>query len=1041
VSWGQQFISNIQRLSHRLIGLMCLFYCLEVGVVHAVNPNIDIHHYVQKHYGIEQGLPQVSVLDISQDEQGYIWLGTQSGLVRFDGATFKVYGVDNQSIFPSVMVSHLLFDSKNRLWIVTAQGIVIKEKNQFKLYAFDYQKNGQVNDIVELEDGRVIVAANGLFELADSGPKGVFGVTQTIHSILVTERDIWLGGVGRLIQVNLESKREKQFGLSDPQNRITDLAIQNNHIWLGTLKGLYVLKNGQLLDQFERLSNNDPTITRLHSDQENRLWVGTKNMMYRLSDDKTEHISTQNPNSVTWPISFFEDREGNFWVGSRTDGLYKFWDGWARKYSDFEGLKHGFVWSVGSNQDALWLGTNSGLTSYNGQNFEVKVSADQLSDSEVYTLLAEENRILLGTKQGLAVFQNGNVTYPNIFKPLHHAQITVLTKDRFSDLWVGTASGLYQLSEGVLMEYGKRQGIDSDDIRAVYDSTKYGLFVGAMRGLYIKTGERFVVTGPEALRSAFVTAINQTSDGLLVIGTYTKGIFIFDGDKWSQITKDQGLYSNSIFSLLEVENYWWMSSHEGLSRIPMPQLGAFHRGIIGVVDKDIILSLNSNYQGAQKIRCCNGAGSAKGAFFQGALWYPTLDGVVKADPDHIIFNQNKPNVVIEQISFGEENFVLPQELQLSAQTAREVSIKYTALSFQNPENVKFRYRLTGYETQWSEFNNIREATYKNLKPGSYIFEVTASNNHGVWANQTQQLPFYLPPTFRESIWFKLITTMLVLVSIFGLFAIMQVSNKRRQRFLERVIHERTKESEEANFQLKIQNEKLQEISQTDLLTGLKNRYYFEEQIERDIAYFQRHVKTPEGRVMAFILIDIDHFKRINDFYGHKSGDQVLQQFAKILSDFSRHEDYAVRMGGEEFLIVIRDINTDKLDTFVMRLLKAIETARFVAGNAPIQVTASIGYATFPIRMNIQVEQEWSVLLQLADYALYQSKHAGRNAAARMIPNTRELKLHGIYDLKVEIEQLINKGDLRVEGSWCSNQAEEPEDEVASHTGKGHYTGP
>jgi diguanylate cyclase (GGDEF)-like protein len=1021
VSWERQSTFCKHQLTLRFFGLMCLFYCLCVGVVNAVNPSIDVHHYVQKHYGIEQGLPQVSVLDISQDNLGYIWLGTQSGLVRFDGASFKVFGVDSHSIFPSVMISHLLFDSQNRLWVVTAQGIVLRENNQFKLYPFDYQKNGQINDIVEVDGGRVIVAANGLFELTDTGPQGVFGVSQTIYSILHYENQLWLGGVGRLIQIDLNSQREKQFGLSDPLNRVTDLAVQDSWIWLGTLKGLYVLKGGQLIEQFERLPSNDPAITRLYSDRENKLWVGTKNMMYRLSKETTEHIGPQNPNSVAWPISFYEDREGNFWIGSRTDGLYKFWDGWARKYSDFEGLKHGFVWSVAANQDALWLGTNSGLTAYDGQKFEIKVSAELLSDSEVYTLFAEKERIFLGTKQGLAVYQAGSVTYPNMFKSLNETQITVLTKDRFSDLWIGTASGLYRLRDDVLMQYSKRQGIDSDDIRAVFDSTKYGLFVGAMRGLYIKTGEQFVVTGPEILRTAFVTSINQTSEGLLIIGTYTKGIFIFDGVRWSQITTTQGLYSNSIFSLLEVENYLWMSSHEGLSRIPLPQLNAFHNGSMLVVDKDIILSLNSNYLGAQKIRCCNGAGSAKGAFFQGSLWYPTLDGVVKADPDHIVYNQHKPNVIIEKISFGHDSFNFPENIKLSPQTAREIEVDFTALSFQNPENVQFRYRLTGYQSEWTQVQNTRKASYTHLEPGSYIFEVTASNNHGVWANQPVQLPFYLPPTFRESIWFKLLTTLLVLVSIFGLFAIMQMSYKRRQRFLEQVIQQRTRESEEANFQLKVQNEKLQEISQTDVLTGLKNRYYFEEQIERDLAYFQRHVNTPAGRVMAFILIDIDHFKVINDSYGHKSGDQVLQQFAKILNDFSRHEDYAVRMGGEEFLIVIRDINTDKLDVFVTRLLNAIQEARFVAGNTPIQVTASIGYATFPIRMNIQAEQEWSVVLQLADYALYQSKHAGRNAAARMIPNTRELKLQGVYDLKVEIEQLIQKGELICKGSWESKQ--------------------
>jgi diguanylate cyclase (GGDEF)-like protein len=346
--------------------------------------------------------------------------------------------------------------------------------------------------------------------------------------------------------------------------------------------------------------------------------------------------------------------------------------------------------------------------------------------------------------------------------------------------------------------------------------------------------------------------------------------------------------------------------------------------------------------------------------------------------------------------------------------ARDLDFEFTALSFQDPGSVRFRYRLSGYDEDWRQLDVgfQRVAGYTNLPPGDYVFEVMAMNNAGVPSTAPAELAFEVPPYFTETMWFPALLGGMALM-LFGSgyrFRVRQL--RHRQRELEARIRDRTEELRITNNRLVEANRALRDASQTDPLTGLRNRRYLYGQMNRDIAHFERLRQrlAEDDPVVVFALLDVDHFKRINDEHGHGVGDQLLRQLAQRLERLVRAGDYVVRWGGEEFLIVFREMPRVHVEGIINRLIEGLtEDSYAIDVDTSVRMTCSAGFAEYPLDSSDAPGLSWEAMVDIADHALYEVKQAGRNGWGVLRPGTERDPLELLRIIRRDLRSAIDSG--------------------------------
>ena len=346
--------------------------------------------------------------------------------------------------------------------------------------------------------------------------------------------------------------------------------------------------------------------------------------------------------------------------------------------------------------------------------------------------------------------------------------------------------------------------------------------------------------------------------------------------------------------------------------------------------------------------------------------------------------------------------------------ARDLIFEFTSTTFQEPKSIFIQYKLNGYDKEWKKLEDAtkRQVVYTNLPAGNYQFLVKAANNSGVWQKEPTSLSFRIAPYFYETWWF-IIAIIVIIVFLLKLWY------KKRVLLYEKQQLQLKEEVEKRTEELSIANEKLINISYTDPLTGLKNRRYLREQISKDIAYFNRLKLSPANinSTTVLMMVDIDHFKMINDTFGHSAGDKVIIRISEILSAELREDDYIVRWGGEEFLIVARAIERVNACSLSQRLCKKIEQTNFDSELTPKKsVTCSIGFALLPFfEDSSQVDLPWEEVIDIADKALYLVKQNGRNGWATFSAG----KIQAINSLKESqsFEEFQLKNHLQLIKSW------------------------
>ena len=707
----------------------------------------------------ENGLPQNTVQAIVQTQDGFLWLGTQEGLARFDGLNFTVFDKENTPAFKSNDIRFLHEDKQGRLWISTSYGLVCRHNGGFKTFTVNEGlPDNSVGPIVEDTKGNVWIGTAGGLSRFENGNFKTFtveqGLSRNVIQTLCARAD---GSVLVGTSAGIQSLRDDHFSSFELPNYVSLVNItaiaetEDRGLWFGTLDGLVrVVGSGSAP---LTLSNN--RVSALRVDRANTLWVATPNGVVRVVNGAPETLTTADGLSSNLVLSIYEDREGSIWIGTEAGGLNLLKSKKFNTYTTKDGLPNDLVKAIYQDtQGGIWIGSNGGgLTLFKYGAFTTWTTRDGLSSDVVLSLAgAADGTIWIGTPDGLNRFKDGKFQTYTFAEGLSNDLVRSVLVDRNGVLWVGTRDGLNSFRDDKFTTYTTHDGLANNFIGAIYEDSKGNLWVGTLGGLnQIKDGKFQTFTTKDGLSSNTVISLYEDDYNDLWIGTNGGGLNKLRDGKFVSFTKTPDV----IYRILEDEQRnLWCSSNKGIFRVNKIQLDnpVFYGPADGMLTRE-----------------CSGGGHPAGwKTSDGRMWFATIKGLAVIDPENIPLNTSPPPIAIEQLFVDNQSIPLTQKVTLSPGIAR-LDFYYAALSFIAPENVRFKYKLEGFDHDWIDGGGRRVASYTNLRPGNYKFRVIAANNDGVWNETGAALDFYLQPRFYQTYWFYLLCVLLLALTAWQLY--------------------------------------------------------------------------------------------------------------------------------------------------------------------------------------------------------------------------------------------------------------------------------
>ena len=998
-----------------MLHLAAVLLLLASRPVFALNPHKAFHDYAKAIWTIDQGLPQITVRAVAQGPQGYIWIGTEAALARFDGVNFRSFTPADTPALPGDWIQTLYNDGRGNLWVGTYKGLARYHDGRFSRVVPPKNTHPYIRDITTGPEGHIVVATrSGLFRVRQGRlvRDPVLGHTRT-EALLTHGGTLWIGGVDAVWK-QIAGKTVKLKAPGGPDTVINALTSYEGEVWAATTHGLY----RYVEHRWEAFTNahglGKDLIHTLYVDSSDNLWASMGTGLARIYHGHlAQFISNKDPAAVQDVMTMTEDREHDLWMGSYIHGLAMFWNGHARWLSSEEGLEDELVWSVArAPQGGWWVGTRRGVERFEHGRFHLAVPPSALPDPEAYTLLVDGPRLWIGTRSGVAVYEHGHVHTPAELAPLNNTQISGIVKGPKGDLWFASNMGLFRLHQGRLNHYKADNRSTPLRCRIILFTHDGRLLVGTQEGLYERSGERLIpLTGSGLLKGVDITSLTNPKPGVIVAGTLSGDVlFVSDHGHWYSIAGKQDLPKSAPFFMARDSQGWfWVAGIRGLYRVRYKALLDVAQGKQKELHPQYLLSERGDWRGSQKGYCCNGAGNSKGTFWDHRLWLPSRGGVAVVNTRGIHFNKVPPTVLVQAVRIKGKwkHLPLKKSLHLPA-SVRDLAFRFTALSFQKPNGVRLWYRLEGYNKHWHELEDPsqRIAYYTNLPAGQYVFQVKAQNDVGVPSRHNASFQFLIEPHFYQTWWFRVLIALFLLLLLIALYRFQSRYMRARQAQLEKLVQARTSELRKANM-------RLEEVSRTDPLTGLHNRRYLQIQLPSDLAWFRRYVQKFDGddTAMVFALIDLDHFKKINDSLGHDAGDELLCQLSQRLQDTVRAGDYCARWGGEEFLVVLRPLPREQVPIVIERILKSVCEPFSLDCGEPVNITCSVGIVEYPFLKDEPDALGWEALVSLADQALYKVKSSGRDGWAILRPGRAFDPAQAVSRARANLDASVERGEL------------------------------
>ncbi|HEY2344275.1 MAG TPA: diguanylate cyclase [Xanthomonadaceae bacterium] len=987
-------VESLRSLCHRWACAATLAFAFAcVGPAFALDPNVPFQHYRFDHWGPDEGLPQISVATLAQDRLGYLWVGTQNGIARFDGNRFTLYDRDSSGVDTTLPTSSLA-TADGRVWFGTPRGVLWIGGERVR----EVGNDGALVSVLDLTQDireRILAASeSGVYVVEGDRLRLDPEIKGPAYSFEHDGAIVWVGGLGAVTR--LEENHVERIPLPDPSLKVLRIVQEGDLLWLGTPAGLkwMDLRTHTLIDVPQA---GDEPIGSLLLDTNGNLWVGTVNHLRRRHPDgQWETVDDGDLFSQAWIDALYEDREGDLWLGSRVQSLVRLRDSAISRIGAREGMADPFTWCLLRDRDgSLLLGTSHGLVAVDKDGKPgVAVGAESLRSAQVYSLDEDpDGSLWIGTRGGgLALRRDGVVAMPPALAPLAGHQVDAV-QHVGDDHWIATLDGLFRYRGGVLKAIGPHDGSAAAKVRTILARSHDDILVGTEAGIFHVQGETLArLPGAQALDATFVTRMAWLKPGLLAIATMDRGLGLWRDGHLLLLGKEQGLPTRNGWTLDVIGDYLYVASIDGVYRVALADLPDPSARAPSQIRTQVIVDGSQHGAGGHRYGCCNGGGDARTLREGPVLWVASSAGVVRLDTTALPAPAAPPAAVIERVSNGGVDYPGGAPLDLAGDN-RDIEIGYTGLSLVDSARLEFRYRLDGYDTGWREAGARRVAYYTHLPPGDYSFKVQARPPLGAWGVGIAPLPIHIAPHWYERTAVRLLA--LVALVVLAAFWVMRhnAGLRRRARELQHAVDERTQE-------LVVANARLEELSRTDSLTGLANRRAI------DTA---AHTSARDW-TGAVLMIDLDHFKHVNDEHGHARGDEVLVVLGEILRANTRSGDRVLRWGGEEFLIVSHRLDIDAALLLAERIRDALASRRFRGhDSASIRITCSVGIASLPVHPRRVGDLDASIAL--ADFALYRAKSEGRDRARAVIlpPDASTGISQG--DLREEVERLDARGGL------------------------------
>ncbi len=774
---------------------------------------------------IEDGLPQNSVRAIVQTREGYLWLGTEEGLVRYNGQNFEIFDKRSvQALRESHSIRVLYEDRRGVLWIGTMGGGLVRYGNgRFESVGAGAGLGGKVvNTIIESAEGELFVGTSdaGLFH-GDGEQFAHFTLRQDGNQDFVRAltRDrygaLWVGTRDGLFRINhgRVTSFTKADGLLD--NFVMSLAGDDEGaIWVGTESGLCRYKDGVFTDYIVREARFAHPVQSIIEDVDHNVWVGLDgDGIARVRGSRIALFDSRDGLSHDRILALYQDREGSIWIGTEGGGLNRLRSGKFTTYSTDEGLSHDMALAVyGDSQNAIWVGTEGGGLNrlYDGE-VKTYTVADGLSSDIITSVYGgEEGQLWIGTfRSGLNRFNGKSFVTYTASDGLPGNGITALSRGPTGRVWVGTDAGVGVFENNQFKSISKDDGLTSDIIMSVHETAGGELWVGTYdAGVnVVKDGVVRAITVDDGLESNTVLTLYEDTDRSMWIGTYGGGLTRIRDGKLTAITTENGLFNDNVYQILEDDRgNLWMSCNKGIFYVPKATLNKFADGETASVRSTAF----NKSDGLKSYELNGGFQPAGWKSLDGRLWFPSVRGVVSIDPTSLQPNAVPPPVVVEEVRVDGEAVDRAHQIELSP-GRHKVEFDYVGLSFVDADDVQYRYKLDGYETDWNEAGNRRTATYTNLDPGEYTFRVMAANSDLVWSDQVAIVTLRLKPAFYQTNIFWMLCVLALFLTAFLAYGIRVRHLKLRQKELEVEVDRRTKDLRLAKDQLEHQATSLTEL--------------------------------------------------------------------------------------------------------------------------------------------------------------------------------------------------------------------------------------
>jgi PAS domain S-box-containing protein len=773
----------------------------------ALDPKKAITQYVHNSWRVEDGLIQKNIMALQQTRDGYLWIGTMEGLLRFDGANFTLFDKTNTPGLNLGYIWSLYEDGEGSLWIGTyGAGLSRFKDGRFTAYTTsDGLSHGMVRALCGAKDGSLWVGTNSGLNRFKDGRFTVYtvkdGLLNDYVRALHEDRNgvLWIGTMGGLYQ--LKDGRFTAAPLKDESGNQEVKPVYAIHesrdgsLWFGMHGGgVNRLKDGTLTAYTTRQGLTSNFVQVVREDRNRNLWIGTQGGgLNRFKDGAFTAFTKQEGLTNNTVYSIIEDHEGSLWVGTvGGGGLNRFRDGKFLSYTMQEGLIGERAFSVYAGTDgSVWIAGEGGLNRLKDGRITSYAATALFANPVVRAVhQTKDGAIWIGTEGGgIGRFKDGRWTTYTKEDGLSNNTVWSLGEDNEGTLWIGTEVGLSRFKDGKLTAYTQRDGLPSDVVRGLYVGRDgRTVWLGTNGGLVrVRDGVFTTLATKDGLSSNMVRSFHEDADGTLWVGTLGGGLNRLKDGRLSSFTPTDGLLDDALWGIIEDDTgNLWMSSNKGLLQVSKRQLDARAEGRI----RSIQCTLYTLADGL-KGETTGGSSPAACKTKDGRLWFPTVKGVVAVDPERLESNSLVPPVVIEQAIIDKQTIELRSSAQLSP-GGGALEFHYTALSLLAPDKVRFKYKLEGFDPDWINAGARRVAFYTNIPPGRYRFRVTACNNDGLWNERGASFDFYLQPHFYQTYWFYAVCLLgLISLGVAGYrLRVRQMTVRARE--LARLVDERTK---------------------------------------------------------------------------------------------------------------------------------------------------------------------------------------------------------------------------------------------------------